>query len=175
MKLKILCVPVMLCSLLFSPTQGYAQKRFSSLVGDVQVGEVQPGGALEVPFITWGGDVATFYANGGLKTKAGTLFGGHGLNLNLVAGDELQVRAPVINVEALKEPATEIEYCDGHPGEAAGLIDLLSWDLGLDCERELVESTSCGYRVSYRWDDRVYSQIMDSDPGSSIALKVRLD
>ena len=93
-----------------------------------------------------------------------------------VAADELQVRAPVINVEALKEPATEIEYCDGHPGEAAGLIDLLSWDLGLGCERELVESTSIsGYRVSYRWDDRVYSQILDRDPGSSIALKVRLD
>ncbi len=94
MKLKTLCVPIMLCSLLLFPTEGYAQKRFSSLVGDVQVGEVQAGGALEVPFITWGGDVATFHANGGLKTKAGTLFGGDGLNLNLVPGDDFvkQVR-----------------------------------------------------------------------------------
>ena len=42
---------------------------FSDLVGPGSVGSVKAGGALQVPFIIWGGDMATFYANGGLKTK----------------------------------------------------------------------------------------------------------
>ncbi|HJT76491.1 MAG TPA: ABC transporter substrate-binding protein, partial [Gemmataceae bacterium] len=61
---------------------------FAQLVGDVPVGEVQQGDALSVPYILWGGDVATFLANGGLKTQSGTLFGGQGLNLKLTPGDD---------------------------------------------------------------------------------------
>ena len=69
-------------------------KLFSELVGPVPVGSVKAGGALQVPFIIWGGDMATFYANGGLKTKPGTLFHKQGLNLNLTPGDDFiqQVR-----------------------------------------------------------------------------------
>ena len=51
------------------------------------VGEVKPDAVLEVPFILWGGDVATFHANGGLTTKPGTLFAKHGLDLKLTPGD----------------------------------------------------------------------------------------
>ena len=40
-----------------------------------------------MPFIIWGGDMATFYANGGLKTKSGTIFQKQGLNVNLTPGD----------------------------------------------------------------------------------------
>jgi len=64
-----------------------AQEPFSNLIGEVKVGEVAAGGVLEVPFILWGGDVATFHANGGLATKPGTIFARHGLNLKLTAGD----------------------------------------------------------------------------------------
>jgi ABC-type nitrate/sulfonate/bicarbonate transport system substrate-binding protein len=46
------------------------------------------GEVLEVPFILWGGDVATFHANGGLQTKKGTIFARHGMNLKLVRGDD---------------------------------------------------------------------------------------
>ena len=46
-----------------------AQEPFSKLTGDTAVGAVKEGGTLEVPFILWGGDVATFHANGGLATK----------------------------------------------------------------------------------------------------------
>ena len=69
-------------------------KLFSELVGPVPVDSVKAGGALQVPFIIWGGDMATFYANGGLKTKPGTLFHKQGLNLNLTPGDDFiqQVR-----------------------------------------------------------------------------------
>ncbi len=63
------------------------QEPFSKLTSDAKVGEVAAGDVLEVPFILWGGDVATFHANGGLTTKPGTIFAGHGLKLNLAAGD----------------------------------------------------------------------------------------
>jgi ABC-type nitrate/sulfonate/bicarbonate transport system substrate-binding protein len=43
---------------------------------------------LEMPFILWGGDVATFHANGGLETKPGTLFDKLGLKLKLTRGDD---------------------------------------------------------------------------------------
>ncbi|MEM7166947.1 MAG: hypothetical protein AAF581_15895 [Planctomycetota bacterium] len=51
-------------------------------------------GPLELPYITWGGDVATFHANGDLRTQAGSIFSELGLNLQLRAGDDFpaQVR-----------------------------------------------------------------------------------
>ncbi len=77
------------------PGSVFGQQRFSNLVGPVNIQSVKtPGGALQVPYITWGGDMATFYANGGIKTQPGAIFQKQGLNLNLVAGDDFvaQVR-----------------------------------------------------------------------------------
>jgi outer membrane protein OmpA-like peptidoglycan-associated protein len=70
---------------------------FAKDVGEVQVGPVAPTNAmnpLRVPYITWGGDIATFYANGGLTTAPGTIFAAQGLNLELTGGDDFaqQVR-----------------------------------------------------------------------------------
>ncbi len=65
-----------------------AQERFSQLVGPVSVKPVQASDVLQVPFITWGGDVATFHANGGLATKPDSIFDGHGLKLKLTPGDD---------------------------------------------------------------------------------------
>lgn len=65
-----------------------AQDKFSELVGPAPikaVGDQQP---LKVPFITWGGDVATFLANGGLETQEGTIFQQGGLQLKLTPGDD---------------------------------------------------------------------------------------
>lgn len=73
----------------------HAQERpFSELVGKVPVGEVAKTPVLQVPYITWGGDMATFYANGGLETKPNTIFDKQGLALKLVPGDDFaaQVR-----------------------------------------------------------------------------------
>ena len=51
-------------------------------VGPVAAGPVQ------VPIITWGGDIATIYANGNAKSTVRTsVFGKLGLNLNLVRED----------------------------------------------------------------------------------------
>lgn len=71
-----------------------AQESFSQLVGDVSVQPVAKSDVVNVPFITWGGDVATFHANGNLKTQANSIYGRSGLKLNLTAGDDFvgQVR-----------------------------------------------------------------------------------
>src|SRR5208283_5108272 len=76
-----------LAGLLVSP--GTAQEPFSTTVGKVTVGDVKKADVIEVPYITWGGDVATFIANGGKgETKPGTIFAKQGLKLNLVPGDD---------------------------------------------------------------------------------------
>src|SRR5262245_54676032 len=49
---------------------------------------IKPDQVLEVPFIFWGGDVATFHANGGLETTPDSLFGKQGLKLKLTPGDD---------------------------------------------------------------------------------------
>lgn len=71
-----------------------AEEEFRSTVGPVRVGEVKDTAPLVVPFITWGGDMATFYANGGVTTQPNSIFQKQGLNLRLVAGDNFiqQVR-----------------------------------------------------------------------------------
>ncbi len=79
----ILVATAAVCS---TPATG--QEKFSQLVGPVAVKAVQKSDVLEVPFITWGGDVATFHANGGLTTKPNTIYAGHGLNLKLTPGDD---------------------------------------------------------------------------------------
>ncbi len=70
------------------------EKRFLDLVGNAPVGPVTQTAPLQVPYITWGGDMATFYANGGLATQPNTIFQKQGLNLRLTAGDDFvqQVR-----------------------------------------------------------------------------------
>src|SRR5262245_48174267 len=53
----------------------------------LKVGDVQKKEALEVPYLFWGGDVPTFWANGGAQTKKGSIFDKMGLKLKLVDGD----------------------------------------------------------------------------------------
>lgn len=67
---------------------------FQQLMGPVTVGDVKSSGQIQAPFIVWGGDVATFHANGGLKTASDSIYGKQGLSLNLVPGDDFiqQVR-----------------------------------------------------------------------------------
>ena len=64
------------------------QEKFSRLVGEVSVQDVRETTPIKVPFITWGGDVATFHANGGLQTAAGSTYQQMGLKLQLTPGDD---------------------------------------------------------------------------------------
>jgi ABC-type nitrate/sulfonate/bicarbonate transport system substrate-binding protein/outer membrane protein OmpA-like peptidoglycan-associated protein len=61
----------------------------------VPAGKVVSGDATRVPYILWGGDVAAFHANGGLKTLEGSLFAEKGLVLEFFDGNDFaaQVQA----------------------------------------------------------------------------------
>ena len=65
-----------------------AQEKFSQTVGNIRASPVRNADPVEIPFITWGGDVATFHANGGLTTKSGSTFDKLGLNVKLTNGDD---------------------------------------------------------------------------------------
>lgn len=76
------------------PAPSAAQERFTDLVGPVRVEPVASGTTINVPFILWGGDIATFLANGDLKTKPGSTYQKLGLDMQLQPGDDFvgQVR-----------------------------------------------------------------------------------
>jgi ABC-type amino acid transport substrate-binding protein len=74
--------------MLFGTATG-AEQSFSSLVGPVTVQDVSTTKPTTVPYITWGGDVAAFYANGtSLTTTPSSIYGKLGLNLKFVNGDD---------------------------------------------------------------------------------------
>ena len=52
------------------------------------VKDVALSGEFQVPYILWGGDVATFHANGGETTRRGSIFDKHGLKCKLVRQDD---------------------------------------------------------------------------------------
>jgi len=88
MRQKLCLLAAALVWLAVDPPAQAQEKRFLDLVGPGPVGPVTQTSPLQVPFITWGGDMATFYANGGLATKSDTIFQKQGLNLKLTAGDD---------------------------------------------------------------------------------------
>lgn len=71
--------------------------QFQNLTGPISTGNVQwdEKSPLSVPFITWGGDAATFQANGlSLATSTNSTYNKLGLNISLVRSDDFvqQVR-----------------------------------------------------------------------------------
>ncbi len=75
-------------------TNGFAKPAYvqspplATLLSAVEVGEVSDNTTVQVPLITWGGDLATILANGnGLRTGAGSIFGKSGLKLQLQRED----------------------------------------------------------------------------------------
>ncbi len=58
----------------------------SARVDDVK--DMVPGDTLQVPYILWGGDVATWLANGGETTASGSIYDKHGLKMKMVRGDD---------------------------------------------------------------------------------------
>ena len=88
------CSGLLLLTHLFLSAPLRAQERFADLLGPIKTGPVVKGGPIDVPYILWGGDVATFLANGDLKTQPDSMFRQSGLDINLVNGDDFvgQVR-----------------------------------------------------------------------------------
>ena len=115
----------------------FAQEPFADMLGPVKTGPVAKVGPIEVPYILWGGDVATFLANGDLKTKPSSLFQKSGLDIQLVNGDDFvgQVR----NYVQGKSPILRgTMHMIGLAGEVLGadpktkpvIIMQLSWSAG---------------------------------------------
>lgn len=75
-------------ALCFCFSDAFAQEAFTTLVGNVPIKPVENSKTVTVPYITWGGDAATFLANGGLKTDKGSTYQKSGLDIQLVAGDD---------------------------------------------------------------------------------------
>lgn len=91
--LSCVATAIMGLALLVS-TPSLSAESFADLVGKVPVKAVEGGDTIKMPFIIWGGDVVTFHANGGLKTKGDSIYGKSGLKVELTPGDDFvqQVR-----------------------------------------------------------------------------------
>jgi hypothetical protein len=72
-----MCVPVMAQS-----------GRFADVVGPIAVEPVKQTEQIQLHWLTWGGDVAFFLANGGVETTKDSTFGKFGLNIKLSKGDD---------------------------------------------------------------------------------------
>lgn len=67
----------------------YIESRpLSSVLANQQVGDVKERVPVQVPMITWGGDIATILANGNnRRTRSGSIFSSRGLDIELVRED----------------------------------------------------------------------------------------
>ncbi len=134
MRIQSLCVVV---GCLWGVVSAPAQENFRKLVGDVGVQDVAPSKTLQVPYITWGGDVATFLANGELKTKAGSTYQALGLDLQLVSGDDYvtQVKNYVSGKTPFLRATTHMlglasEVIGADPRTKPVIVLQLSWSAG---------------------------------------------
>lgn len=113
------------------------QENFSRLVGPVNVAAVKNTKPLEVPFIIWGGDVATFRANGGLETKSGSHYNKHGLDLKLVPGDDfvgqvkryMEGKTPFLR-GTMRMIGQASEVIGSHPDTKPVVFLQLTWSAG---------------------------------------------
>ena len=114
-----------------------AQEKFSQTVGAVRPQAVQNKQPIEIPFITWGGDAATFHANGGLTTQNGTIYDDLGLKIRLTPGDDFV--GQVKNYMSGKTPflrgtfrmlGQASEVLGSSPGTKPVVIMQLSWSAG---------------------------------------------
>jgi ABC-type nitrate/sulfonate/bicarbonate transport system substrate-binding protein len=128
---------VLLASMLVIQAASNAQENFKTLVGPVKIQDVASSKTIQVPFITWGGDVATFLANGDLKTKAGSTYQSMGLDMQLTAGDDFvaQVKNYVSGKSPFLRGTTHMlglanEVIGADPKTKPVVILQLSWSAG---------------------------------------------
>lgn len=130
-------VLAMLLAVLSARVAEGQSNNFAALMGNVPVADVAPSQRVEVPFITWGGDVATFVANGGISTTADSTFGKMGLDMQLVNGDDFanQVRrymggqSPFLRGE-LRMLALASEVIGSDPRTKPVVFLQLTWSAG---------------------------------------------
>lgn len=129
--LSFVSIISLLCSSLL------AASSFDKTIGNVQVRGVSKTSPLQVPFILWGGDVATFKSNGGLKTQSGSEYGKLGLNLQLVPGDDvmqqvkdyLSGKSPFIRC-TMRMAGIISEKLGKNPATRPAVIMQMTWSAG---------------------------------------------
>ncbi|MBI3270230.1 MAG: nitrate ABC transporter substrate-binding protein [Planctomycetes bacterium] len=115
-------------------------KPFVQRLAGSPVGNVSAGGTVRVPYITWGGDVVTLFGNGGLRTAPGSVFGGQGLDLELVQQDDFvaQVKDYVSGKSPYLRGTLGMIHCASealakNPGARPIVVLQLTWSSGGDC------------------------------------------
>lgn len=106
-----------------------------------KVQDVRGGAVVQVPIITWGGDIATIHANGnGARTVKGSLFDRQGLQLQLARMDDFktQVQAYIKGDTpylrgTMGMIAMASELLDRDPRTKPVVIYQLTWSNGGDC------------------------------------------
>jgi len=132
---------LLMTSVVFGEQPKYVDSPPLTKVVTNPVGDVRSGGALQVPIITWGGDIATIYANGNaVATAKGGVFANQGLNFKLVLEDDFakQVAAfrggqsPYLRgTMGMINMATEVLSQD--PRTQPVIVYQLTWSTGGDC------------------------------------------
>lgn len=146
---------VSLLALSFTPSMA-ASQRFADRVGSVEIGS-SPSTSDEVlmPYIFWGGDFATFYANGGLTTQPGSIYGKLGLKIKLYAGDDTVLQAR--NYVSGKSPAFRGTY-----GMAAQAAEVLNQDPKIYGTAEFQMTWSQGDHVVCRSNIRTLADLRNA-------------
>ena len=110
---------------------------FKQLVGNAKAAPMKQKQTVEVPFITWGGDVATFHANGGLNTANGSIYHKMNLKMSLRPGDDFieQVRRYMAGESpflrgTLRMIGQASEVIGSSPNTKGVVIMQLTWSAG---------------------------------------------
>jgi ABC-type nitrate/sulfonate/bicarbonate transport system substrate-binding protein len=115
---------------------------------------------LQVPYILWGGDVATYHANGGENTTPDSIFGKHGLKLRLVRDDDF--------------PHQVKDYKEGKSPFLRGTVSMLgqvSDDIGGDGRTRPVVFLQLTWSAGDHLVSREGVRRINDLPGKKIALQ----
>ena len=104
---------------------------------DLASAPVVPGDAIRVPYILWGGDMATFYGNGGSRTTKGSVFDKAGLVIELTDGNDFDTQ--IADYQSGKSPflrgtfrmiGTAAEQLSTSPGSQPVVFMQMTWSAG---------------------------------------------
>jgi hypothetical protein len=88
LNLALRCLIATACIAIEPPNIQAQGRDFRASIGSPAIGPVSKSKQLQLPYITWGGDVATFHANGGLQTTQGSIFAQQGLSFDMQPADD---------------------------------------------------------------------------------------
>src|SRR5262249_34888180 len=119
----------------------------------LKYGDVQKKDVIEVPYLFWGGDVPLLWANGGLETKAGSIYDKMGLKLKLVDGDNFHRQV--------------LDYVSGKSPFVRGAFSMLGQAAEVLNIKEKATKPVVFLQLSWSAGDHLVARVHDNDGGSS--------